>query len=204
MRRRCGFGAFGKFAIPEAFAIYNTETTGALHGALSASDRYVASEYFGDEFAPGQIIEGRRHESLAGLSFPDASFDLVLSSDVLEHMPDPYVAHAEVFRVLKPGGRHLFTVPFDPGAALDDTRAKLVDGQIVYLAEKQFHGDPVRPGEGILVWTIFGLEMLVRMAAIGFRSTVWNLDEPDYGIVGPYSIVFEALKPSIQPDTSPG
>jgi len=198
IRRRIGLGAASTLHGASGLAVYNTETTGALHVALSGAlgDSYTCSEYFGEGFLPGQDVDGRRHENLQGLSFADASFDLVLSSDVLEHMPDPYLAHSEIFRVLRPGGRHLFTVPFDPGAALDDRRAKLVDGEVVYLAQKLFHGDPVRPDEGILVWTIFGLEMLVRMAEIGFRPTVWNLHEPARGIIGPHSIVFEALKPA--------
>jgi SAM-dependent methyltransferase len=198
IRRRMRFNSAGAFPDSAELIVYNTETTGALHSALSTAfgGRYVCSEYFGEGHSPGEDVDGRRHENLQALSFVDGSFDLVLSSDVLEHMPDPYRAHSEIFRVLKPGGRHLFTVPFDHSAALDDRRAKLVDGEVVYLAEKLFHGDPVRPEEGILVWTIFGLEMLVRMAEIGFKPTVWNLFEPNRGIIGPHSIVFEALKPS--------
>lgn len=142
------------------------------------------------------LTDARRHEDLQRLSFANDSIDLVLSSDVLEHMPDPYQAHREIFRVLKPGGRHIFTVPFDAHSALDDARARLVDGEIQYLAEKHFHGDPVRPDEGVLVWTIFGLQMLVQMAHIGFETRAWNLYAPDRGIVGPFSLVFEALKTS--------
>lgn len=41
---------------------------------------------------------------LSDLSFPDNSFDVVLVAHVLEHLPDPQVALAEVHRVLKPGG----------------------------------------------------------------------------------------------------
>ena len=46
------------------------------------------------------------------LPFRDASFATVLLLDVLEHVPDPESALAEVARVLAPGGRLLLTVPF--------------------------------------------------------------------------------------------
>lgn len=41
----------------------------------------------------------------------DASFDTVLCSQVLEHVPRPWDAMAEFARVLRPGGRVLLTVP---------------------------------------------------------------------------------------------
>ena len=42
---------------------------------------------------------------------PDASFDFVLSNSVLEHIPELEPVLSEVGRVLRPGGRFLFTVP---------------------------------------------------------------------------------------------
>lgn len=195
VQRRCRLDVSGRLAIPAGFAVYNTESNGAVHRALSVSPDYVCSEYFGEGYERGQDVDGCRNEDLQDLTFADASFDLVLSSDVLEHMPDPYRAHREIYRTLKPGGRHIFTVPFNSDKALDDIRAHLVDGEIVYLAEKLFHGDPVRPDQGILVWTIFGLEMLSQLARIGFIPSVWNLYEPAQGIVGGYSLVFEARRP---------
>jgi SAM-dependent methyltransferase len=47
----------------------------------------------------------------AHLDFPDASFDLVLASDVLEHIEDEERAAREWSRVLRPGGRILVFVP---------------------------------------------------------------------------------------------
>jgi predicted SAM-dependent methyltransferase len=55
----------------------------------------------------------------------------VLSSDVLEHMPELYRAHSEIYRVLKPGGRHIFTVPYGEAMIRDQVRASLVDGKVV-------------------------------------------------------------------------
>jgi SAM-dependent methyltransferase len=51
--------------------------------------------------------------SATALPFPDASFDVVLFSEVLEHVDEPVRAVKEIARVLKPGGRLLLTVPFN-------------------------------------------------------------------------------------------
>jgi SAM-dependent methyltransferase len=45
------------------------------------------------------------------LPFPDASFDKVLCSEVLEHIPDYEQAVAEIDRILKPGGTFAVSVP---------------------------------------------------------------------------------------------
>lgn len=45
------------------------------------------------------------------LPFKDASFDLVICSEVLEHIPDHRQAIAEVIRVLKPGRSLVVSVP---------------------------------------------------------------------------------------------
>jgi ubiquinone/menaquinone biosynthesis C-methylase UbiE len=47
----------------------------------------------------------------AKLAFPDAAFDLIIASDVLEHIADDAKAMQEWARVLKPGGRLIVFVP---------------------------------------------------------------------------------------------
>lgn len=50
------------------------------------------------------------------LPFPDKSFDVIVCSEVLEHIPDFGAALKECARLLKPGGRLAVTVPrFWPG-----------------------------------------------------------------------------------------
>ncbi len=47
------------------------------------------------------------------LPFADGAFDVIVSSSVLEYVPDPAPLLADFARLLAPGGRLLFTVP-DP------------------------------------------------------------------------------------------
>ena len=59
--------------------------------------------------------------SLLQMALPDAKFDAVISGDVLEHLEDDKKAVAEIFRVLKPGGLAVVSVPADPKKwSLDD------------------------------------------------------------------------------------
>jgi len=71
---------------------------------------------------PGLVHVQYPEEDIQALSWDDASFDLVLTSETLEHVPDPRQALRETLRVLRPGGRHVFTVPVD--AALEATRSR--------------------------------------------------------------------------------
>lgn len=44
--------------------------------------------------------------------FTDGTFDIVLCSEVLEHVYNPCAVLSEIYRILKPDGRALLTVPF--------------------------------------------------------------------------------------------
>jgi SAM-dependent methyltransferase len=46
------------------------------------------------------------------LPFADVSFDSILLSDVLEHLPTPDRLWCEMARILKPGGKVILNVPF--------------------------------------------------------------------------------------------
>ncbi len=45
-----------------------------------------------------------RQANLFALPYEDDTFDVVLAAHVIEHLPDPKIALAEIYRVLKPGG----------------------------------------------------------------------------------------------------
>jgi ubiquinone/menaquinone biosynthesis C-methylase UbiE len=51
------------------------------------------------------------------LTFDDASFDRVIATHVLEHLPQPHRVLREWMRVLRPGGILSLVLPCDPGVA---------------------------------------------------------------------------------------
>ncbi|MFH2076779.1 MAG: class I SAM-dependent methyltransferase [Pseudomonadota bacterium] len=61
------------------------------------------------------IFEGDRvdvSDDAQKLPFIQESFDTLVCTGVLEHLPDPLSAIFEIFRVLKPGGRVFIEAPF--------------------------------------------------------------------------------------------
>ena len=62
------------------------------------------------ELAPGHPATAVQGDALA-LPFADATFDRVIASEVLEHIPDDTAAMRELARVLRPGGAMAVTVP---------------------------------------------------------------------------------------------
>ena len=68
------------------------------------------AEYVGVD-REGELTRPTVIGSAESLPFEDESFDVVLSTQVLEHVPDPPRALAEAVRVLKRGGRLILTVP---------------------------------------------------------------------------------------------
>jgi len=63
------------------------------------------------EFCRRRGVPGVHEGQIERLPFADGAFDLILATDVLEHLRDDHAALAELRRVAAPGGRLLATVP---------------------------------------------------------------------------------------------
>ncbi len=70
---------------------------------------YEGGDYSPD--VPSDIQERVRHMEGDLVPFPDAHFDLVVTNQVMEHVPDMAVVLSEIDRVLKPGGTVLSLFP---------------------------------------------------------------------------------------------
>jgi len=105
---------------------------------------------------------------ITAMPFADQSFEAVICSHVLEHVPDDRAAMAELLRVLRPGGWALVMVPIDKSLEGTYENAAIVtpeareeafwqhDHVRLYapdiagrLEEAGFHIEPVRIAEGL-------------------------------------------------------
>jgi SAM-dependent methyltransferase len=94
---------------------------------------------------------------LTALDLPDASFDAVVCSHVLEHVSDDAAAMSELARVTAPGGWCLVMVPLDPGRAATYEDAAITTPAGREAAFWQF--DHVR---------LYAADIGERLAAAGF------------------------------------
>ena len=134
----------------------------------------IGSEFLGEHLEPGTVIDGVRHEDATRLSFDDQSLACVLSFEVFEHVPNYAAAFAECYRVLRPGGYLLWTVPFVLNQQHTLVRARINSkGQIEHLLEPEYHGNPVHR-KGSLCFYHFGWDMLDTVREAGF-SDAWAM-----------------------------
>lgn len=155
--------------------VYQAQARGPIHQALWGLSGYVCSEYLPDTL-PGSVSKsGIRCEDLQQLTFPVDSFDVVITEDVLEHIRDPDAAWREIHRVLKPGGYHVFTIPYDPGRRT--ARRVIIEGERdIFVMPKVYHGDAIRDG---LVYTDFGYDLLDHLERIGLPTQCYGADGLD-------------------------
>jgi SAM-dependent methyltransferase len=154
----------------ENFVVYETGNYNIFKiNKLNKINNYIVSEYY-EEIEAGTYVNGMRNENLESLTFSDNSIDLLLNSDVLEHVGNLDNALNEIRRVLKVGGFHVFTVPVDINLPATVERAQIQDGKLIMIKKPEMHGDPFRP-DGILAFRDFGCDILEYMSRQGFECS---------------------------------
>ena len=127
------------------------------------------------------------NQNLEKLTFPDNSFNLVITSDVMEHVRLDQRAHKEIRRVLKPGGVYLFTVPHFREKRETLVRVGIVDesdpSQDKYLMEKEYHGDGNSPSGKVLSYRAYGTDLDEYLTSLGFEVDYCKTDFPEIGIL---------------------
>lgn len=112
---------------------------------------------------------------ISHVPLPDASYDVVMANHVLEHIDDDRQAMRELFRLLKPGGIALLTVPINP------TRQQTYENPtITGKAERWAHfsaHDHKR---------YYGLDFAARLTESGFAVETFRIspaEEVRYGLL---------------------
>jgi SAM-dependent methyltransferase len=156
-------GAFAQEKVHE-LRIAEINSAGALHPFLAQIPNLAYSEYC-------STSPGIPSEDLMKLSYADCTFDLVITSETLEHVPDVDVALKEIHRILKPGGMHVFTTPivWDRPTKV---RASIKNGTILHHHPPSYHGGPCGKQTDFLVFNEFGADILERCDRCGFKISV--------------------------------
>lgn len=147
---------------------------------------------FGAMIAAGDIPPARFVGVLRGdatrLPFEGGSFDAVITSEVLEHIPDDTGALAEMIRVLRPGGTFAATVP----AWLPET--------INWMLSDEYHA-PAAVGGHVRIYSATELKAKLRAAGLALagshhahalHSPYWwlkclvGVNDDDHPLVGRY------------------
>ncbi len=106
----------------------------------------------------GESHKGNLRIDLQKIELPDASLDTILTSGVMEHVPETGPSLAEMYRVLKPGGRVYLLIPVPVGR----TRVP---------PEPEYHEDHT------LVYWHFGWDLTDQVRAAGFHTSILVTDD---------------------------
>jgi SAM-dependent methyltransferase len=145
----CGFGRHAYEALRRGASVVACD----LGGAELAHVRAVYAAMSGADELPDGVSCIAVNGDATALPFPDAAFDRVLASEVLEHIPDDRRAFMELARVLRPGGMLGVTVP-----------AWLAE-RVCWLLSADYHA-PAVPGGHVRIYTRAELQAKLRDAGL--------------------------------------
>lgn len=155
--------------------IYEPGIIGPLRKYFNHFPNYCQS-YFWDDIPLGESRDGVQNQNLECLTFEDDSIDLLITADIFEHIRKPWKAFEDIHRVLKPGGKHIFTVPTQyPLPKKTIYRVDTSTDEDVHILPERYHiaGD----GGKSLVYTDFGGDMLEKLNDMGLKTEYVFIDE---------------------------
>jgi SAM-dependent methyltransferase len=172
--------------------VLDTDAFSPAARILAASPGYKLSSYIPEQ--PFGLMPDKKiyNIDLQAMTFADNTFDIILSSDVMEHVRDTASAYREIYRCLKPGGAHIFTIPFDENALTTKTLIDASSPRDIYLELPQIHGDDHLTG-GIPAYRIYGVDLLDSLRAHGFEATYVRVNSAESGIYN--GLYFVARRP---------
>ncbi len=144
---------FGRHAFETARRGASVVAADLAFDEMKSTKDTFAAMYLDDELPEGITTVTVQANGLT-LPFAEGTFDRIIASEILEHVPDDLGVMAELFRVLAPGGRMAATVP----AALPE--------QLCWWLNDAYHA-PKSEGGHV---RIYGEpELRMKLASIGFE-----------------------------------
>ena len=160
--------------------IYEPGVTGPFRQLFSDFKNYRNSFYC-DDVELGDVKDGTQCQSLEALTFDDDQLDLVISSDIMEHVRHPWVAFADIYRVLKPGGYHIFSIPVRwPMPSKTQNRVDTSTEEDIYIETPHYHGNGM--GGKSLVYTDYGADIKNYLADIGYKVIIDTMDNEHHEV----------------------
>lgn len=149
--------------------VYELSSRGRLHQFLGSQCKALTgSEYFADT-TPGNYKNGVQCQDVQSLTHGSESFDICTSTEVFEHVPDDAKGFREIYRVLKPNGVFVFTVPLCINEKTVERARLLANGDIEHMLEPEYHIDPIRSHNSILAFRNYGYDIMDRLLSAGFK-----------------------------------
>jgi SAM-dependent methyltransferase len=124
-------------------------------------------DFYAPEFDLEKIKAGadpRKYADLQALAFADQTFDIVIASEVFEHVREDVKGFREVYRTLKKGGTFLLTVPYDHQREQTNVFVQVDGDQDIYLVPPRYHGG----GGSTLAYREYGRDLLALLNSVGF------------------------------------
>lgn len=151
------------------YASEEVATTRATFAAMAQAGEIAADRLAG-------VIRG----DATNLPFRDSSFGCIITSEVLEHVPDDVRALSELSRVLRPGGTLAATVP------------SWFPEKINWMLSDEYHA-PFVPGGHVRIYTASELKSKIRASGLAFRGA-----HRAHGLHSPYWWLRCAVGPARQ------
>jgi SAM-dependent methyltransferase len=168
--------------------------SGASKKLRDGCAHYNSTKYY-PEVPLGEVHEGFRNENLEKLTYADEFFDLMITSDVMEHVYFPDKAFAEFARVLKPGGAHIFVAPIVNKKEPTFIRSSMdpVTNKVSNFAEPEYHGDAIVTRD----WGYDICQYILKYS--GLFTQIFHLENLEYGLKAEHNDVFITFKPKVEP-----
>lgn len=163
----------------QQLSIYEPGVIGPFRKYFKNFINYTNS-YFWSDVTPGDYRDGLQCQNLESLTYQSDLFDLVITSDIMEHVRHPWQAFQEIWRVLKPGGYHVCSIPVQlPMRQETFYRVDTAGEEDIHLVEARYHSAPLPQGgrQESLVYVDFGEDLIEELEKRNYQVSILS---PDY------------------------